>query len=321
MFGYSEKDLTGHVWDRERIIHPDDFKKVVAALRDHFEERTPYFEIDYRLKRKDGRWIWVHDRGEVMARDGTGSPLRMAGITQDITKIRQYQEALKEANRKLNLLSSVTRHDILNQITGLSGYTHLLSEILPEDPAMRKYIDRVLELTETIRRHVIFTRDYQDMDVKAPEWQSVEGEVRRAAAAAPIEIAQSRVRLDISTGSLEIFADPMLEKVFFNLLENAVRHGQGIGEIRVSFIEKEKEEDEGVDEGVIVVEDDGVGIPVEMKARIFDQAFGRHTGYGLFLSREILGITGMTIAETGEEGKGARFEITVPKKNYRWVSV
>jgi PAS domain S-box-containing protein len=314
IFGYPEDELTGHVWERERIIHPDDFKKVIASLRDHFEERTPYYEIAYRLKRKDGRWIWVHDRGEVMARDETGLPLRMAGITQDITEIRQYQEALKEANRKLNLLSSVTRHDILNQITGLSGYTHLLSEILPEEPAMRKYIDRVMELTETIRRQVVFTRDYQDMGVKAPEWQSVEDIVRWAAETAPVEIAKKRFKLDISTGPVEVFADPMLEKVFFNLLENAIRHGEGVSEIRVSFIEKEDE-----DEGVIVVEDDGSGIPEEMKARIFDQAFGRHTGYGLFLSREILGITGMTITETGEVGKGARFEITVPKENYRKV--
>ncbi len=341
IFGYPEDELTGHVWDRERIIHPDDFKKVMAALKDHFEERVPYFEIDYRLKRKDGRWIWVHDRGEVMERDDDGRPLRMAGITQDITEIRLYQEALKEANRKLNLLSSITRHDILNQITGLSGYALLLSEIIPEDPAMRKYIDRVLELTETIRRQVVFTRDYQDMGVDAPEWQPLEEVIGRVAESAPVEVAKGQVGdgagaevgvragtraggevvLDILTGPVEVFADPMLEKVFFNLLENAVRHGEGVSKIQVFFVEKEKAEDEGVDEGVIVVEDDGLGIPKEMKARIFDQAFGRHTGYGLFLSREILGITGMTIAETGEEGKGARFEISVPKENYRWVSV
>jgi PAS domain S-box-containing protein len=358
IFGYPEDELTGHVWDRERIIHPDDFKKVMTALQDHFDGRTPYFEIDYRLKRRDGRWIWVHDRGEVMERDDEGRPQRMAGITQDITEIRQYEEALKEANRKLNLLSSITRHDILNQITGLSGYALLLSEILPEDPTMKKYIDRVLELTETIRRQVIFTRDYQDMGVAAPEWQLLEEVVRRAAESAPVEVAKGpagkegearpeagaagadgggsegggKIEVEISTGAVEVFADPMLENVFTNLLENAARHGGGVAKIRVFFVEKEKTEDEGdggeggsegegTGEGVIVVEDDGVGIPEGMKARIFDQAFGRHTGYGLFLSREILGITGMTITETGEEGKGARFEISVPRENYRRVAV
>lgn len=114
----------------------------------------------------------------------------------------------------------------------------------------------------------------------------------------------------------------MLEKVFSNLLENATRHGGGVTKIRVSFVERGVvgEEGRGKDGGggVIVVEDDGLGIAAEMKGRIFDQAFGRHTGYGLFLSREILGITGMTIFETGEEGKGARFEIDVPRENYRW---
>jgi len=312
IFGYSEDELEGRVWEREKIIHPDDYEKVISALQEHFDGKTPHYEIAYRLRRKDGRWIWVQDRGEVMTRDEEGRPLRMTGITQDITEIRQYQDSLKEANRKLNLLSSVTRHDILNQITGLSGYTHLLSEVLPEDPVMRKYIDRVMDLTDTIRRQVVFTRDYQDMGVNAPEWQSVEGVVQWAAVSAPVEIAKNKVRLDITTGSLEVFADPMLEKVFFNLLENAVRHGESVSEIRVSFIERENG-----GEGVIVFEDDGVGIPDGMKARIFDQAFGRHTGYGLFLSREILGITGMTIRETGEEGKGARFEITVPRENYR----
>jgi PAS domain S-box-containing protein len=323
IFGCPEDELTGHVWDRERRIHPDDFEKVMAALRDHFDGKAPYFEIDYRLKRRDGRWIWVHDRGEVMTRDEEGRPIRMAGITQDITEIRQYQDSLKEANRKLNLLSSVTRHDILNQIMGLSGYALLLSEILPEAPAMKKYVDRVMELADTIRRQVVFTRDYQDMGVKAPEWQSVEEVAGRAAESALFETAKDQIELDITTGGLEVFADPMLEKVFINLLENAARHGEWVRRIRVSFVEKEvggEGEGEGANDGVIIVEDDGVGIPSEMKAKIFDQAFGRHTGYGLFLSQEILGISGMTINETGDEGKGARFEISVPRENYRWVS-
>lgn len=322
IFGYSEGELEGHVRERERMIHPDDFYKVTAALEDHFLGRSPHYEIDYRLRRRDGRWIWVHDCGEVMARDEGGRPLRMVGITQEITEIRRYQDALKEANRKLNLLSSVTRHDILNQITALSGYAHLLREIVPQESAAEKHIDRITELSETIHKQLVFTRDYQAMGVKDPEWQRVSEVALRAKAAAPAEIATGEVCLSVSTGSLEVFADPMLEKVFSNLLENAARHGGSVSEIQVSFMERAKGGEDGDGgkveaEGVIVVEDDGAGIPAELKSRIFDQAFGRHTGYGLFLSREILGITGMTIAETGEDGAGARFEISVPRENYR----
>jgi signal transduction histidine kinase len=51
---------------------------------------------------------------------------------------------------------------------------------------------------------------------------------------------------------------------------------------------------------------------------LFTKGFGKHTGLGLYLSREILSITGITITENGEPGKGARFEMTVPDGSYRW---
>jgi len=68
---------------------------------------------------------------------------------------------------------------------------------------------------------------------------------------------------------------------------------------------------------ILMYEDDGKGIPAEEKERIFERGFGKNTGLGLFLSREILSITGITIKETGEPGKGARFEMTIPKGMYR----
>ena len=70
-------------------------------------------------------------------------------------------------------------------------------------------------------------------------------------------------------------------------------------------------------QAVIVCEDDGVGVPAGDKERIFDKGFGKNTGLGLALSREILDITGITITETGTPGAGARFEITVPAGSCR----
>jgi signal transduction histidine kinase len=58
-------------------------------------------------------------------------------------------------------------------------------------------------------------------------------------------------------------------------------------------------------------------VPLDLKEKIFDKGYGKHTGFGLFLAREILAITGITIHETGLYGKGARFEIKVPKGKYR----
>jgi signal transduction histidine kinase len=75
-----------------------------------------------------------------------------------------------------------------------------------------------------------------------------------------------------------------------------------------------------IDTGLLIVcEDDGVGISAEDKKKLFTRGFGKNTGLGLFLSREILAITGITITENGIPGKGARFEIAVPKGAYRFT--
>jgi signal transduction histidine kinase len=102
----------------------------------------------------------------------------------------------------------------------------------------------------------------------------------------------------------------MLEKVFFNLFDNAIRHGGHVTTIMIRC-------DPRGEELVIVIEDDGVGIPLDEKQKIFRKGFGKHTGYGLFLVREILAITNIEIHETGRHGSGARFEITIPKNGWR----
>jgi signal transduction histidine kinase len=109
-----------------------------------------------------------------------------------------------------------------------------------------------------------------------------------------------------------MFADPLLEMVFFNLAENVLKHGTTVTKITVHYFETTK----GL---TLVFEDNGKGIPREMKERIFERAGGEKNTLGLFLVREILEITGITLVETGTYGEGARFEIQVPKKLYRFA--
>jgi len=113
------------------------------------------------------------------------------------------------------------------------------------------------------------------------------------------------VENDLPTDA-ELFADPLIVKVFYNLMDNAVRYGGKITTIRFSV-------ENYNDDHVVVCEDDGDGVIAEEKEKIFERGFGKNTGMGLFLAREVLDITGITIRETGEQGKGARFEMTVPK--------
>jgi PAS domain S-box-containing protein len=289
----------------EEQVHPDDRRAALEIFRDHIRGNTPYAEATYRMKTREGRYVWILTRGKVVARDAKGRPRRMTGVDQNITALRDLQEGLREANRKLNLLSSITRHDILNQVTALKAFLHLEEERHCEDPESMDMFAKMKTITDTIRRQITFTGDYQNLGEQDPRWQQVTYVMKRAAESVMLK----GISLTVSTGAIEVFADPMLEKAFYNLLDNAVVHGN-VTAIEVSCQRK----DEGC---VIVVEDDGTGIPADQKEAIFRRGVGRITGYGLFLTQEILAITGMIIRETGEEGKGARFEITVPEGGCR----
>jgi signal transduction histidine kinase len=106
----------------------------------------------------------------------------------------------------------------------------------------------------------------------------------------------------------------MLEKVFFNLIDNAARHGERVTTIMVSC----RPDPEGL---VITIEDNGAGVPLDLKEKIFEKGYGKNTGFGLFLAREILAITGIMIHEKGVYGKGALFEIKVPNGKYRRTKI
>jgi signal transduction histidine kinase len=154
----------------------------------------------------------------------------------------------------------------------------------------------------TIGRQIEFSKAYQELGVHAPGWFSLD------------EIFAKNKPKDIlfssSCTGAEVYADPMLEKVFANLFGNSVMHGERVSRITVRC------EPSG-DDLLITVEDNGVGIPLDQKQNIFRKGFGKNTGFGLFLAREILAITGISIHETGSHGRGARFEITIPKDGFR----
>jgi len=115
---------------------------------------------------------------------------------------------------------------------------------------------------------------------------------------------------ELPSGGTEVFTDLLITRVFYNLMDNAVWHGGKITTIRFSVEERNGDH-------IVVCEDDGVGVPAEEKEKIFERGFGKNTGLGLALSREILSITGITIRETGKAGKGAWFEKTMSKGMWR----
>lgn len=236
--------------------------------------------------------------------DADGAIIGAIESIRDVTERRRLQDSLDAVNRRLHLLASITRHDIINKVTVSLGITSLVKK-KTEDPLVLDLIMRLERVIGDIRYQAEFTRVYQEVGVKAPAWQDV-GAIFAACNATAVTVAPFH-------GKVEVFADPMLPKVFANLLENTVRHGRKATTVAV-YVEPSGEN------LAIVYEDDGAGVPVAEKELIFERGYGKNTGLGLFLAREILAITGITIRETGEPGTGARFEIVVPKGLFRTSS-
>nr|WP_321507774.1 ATP-binding protein [uncultured Methanoregula sp.] len=314
MLGYERpEDIIGRPAN-DLFIRSAEFDELVADL----VSQGSVAGREIRLRRKEGAEIWI----SVQAWKLGITPDKLIvieGFVADVTEQRVFEQemhyheselnryalALSLSNRKLNLLSSITRHDILNNLTGLRGYLDLMKEEFT-DTALREYLTAQEEIIETITEQIQFTRDYQDLGVETPQWFDTNEVILMAAATLPLP----PVTLTVETGDLWIYADPMLGKVFYNLLENALRHGGKL--TRICF----RTEVSG-DSARILCEDDGTGILAQFKEAIFVRKHFKNTGFGLFLSRDILGITGLSIREKGEPGKGARFVITVPVGSFR----
>jgi PAS domain S-box-containing protein len=310
MLGFDSGDVIEGIPVKDLMIDPAHWQQIESDLmRD-----GSVTQRELQLKQKEGSGILVALNARIVP-DSDVPVAWVDGVAEDVTErkvlememhyheaeVNRYALALTRANEKLNLLSSITRHDILNQLTALSGYLELMSEG-PKSPQIQKYIDIEKRIAETIKKQIQFTKDYHEIGVQSPQWYNVKKAIETATAPLPLHQGM----LVVSIENISIYADPLLEKVFYNLVENALRYGRE--PVRIAFSSRIQG-----DTISIICEDNGEGVPEEFKEAIFRRQYFKHTGFGLFLSREILGITGLSIRESGEQGKGARFEITVPQ--------
>ncbi|MDD1686944.1 ATP-binding protein [Methanoregula sp.] len=239
------------------------------------------------------------------------SQVRMYRATRQLANLeieerKKAQEALHAANAKLNLLSSLTRHDILNQVTGITSYLYLLENGLEPGSQQNEYVQKISHQVEVITHLLEITREYEQLGISAPDWCDVRSIVEHSAQ----DVFAGSIGIENALPALEVYADPMFGKVIFNIFENAKYHGKTVTTIRVGFSSDK-------DQGILTLEDNGVGIPASEKTRIFLKGVGSRTGLGLYLSQEILSITGLEIRETGTPGTGARFEILIPQAMFR----
>lgn len=305
LYGITRDQFSGVYEAWTAAVHPEDRERGDAEIQMALRGEKA-FDTEFRVLWPDGSIRTIRALAFVQRNEST-KPLHMIGTNWDISERKRAEEAVLEANKKLNMLNSITRHDVLNQITELGMILGILTESVTDKESL-DFVRNALDATDRITRQIEFTKEYQDIGVRAPQWQNVSNLIT----AAQNLLATCPFEVKCDTGTLEILADPLLNKVFYNLLENAVRHGERVN--RISFFTRES--DTGL---TLICEDNGNGIDEKLKKNLFRKGFGKHTGFGLYLIKDILAITSITITETGEPGKGARFEMAVPKGAYRVI--
>lgn len=302
-FGWEYPNLIGKIF---RPCIPEGDR---TRVREHFSSLSisnPIATIDHRIIMPDGSISWQRWTDRALY-DNSTTLVGYQSVGRDISDLVHSADTLGTACKKQHLMSAMTRHDISNILLALRAYLELSREKIT-DPELLSLINKAYATAGRIDEHIAFTRLYEDIGMNSSRWQNVGSTIRSAIS----RLGPHQVRISADLDDYDIFADPLLDRVFYNLVDNAFRYGEKkISHITFSM----RENSEFL---ILVCEDDGIGIPPDQKTNIFTRNYFRHTGYGLFLSREILSITGMTITETGTEGVGARFEIAIPKEAKRF---
>jgi PAS domain S-box-containing protein len=292
-------------WSREEMLGMSilDLQADPEDTGDTPESETPYVRTRNQRKRD----------GSVFPADVSADYFTLRGMTvtifsiRDLSSSRQVSESLRAANTKLNLILGITRHDVLNNLTAVWGYNEMLQSDVTDNHCI-EMLRKQEKAIVTIRNQLEFTREYDNLGVREPQWQNI------------CPLAQNvlsqfthSISFSCTTGDLEIYADPLLDRVLYNLFDNSFRYGGAqLSEIRISC----RQVNGGLD---LWFEDNGTGVIPEEKEQIFSRGFGKHTGMGLFLTREILILTRIGIHEIGTYRQGACFEIHIPEGGFRFA--
>ncbi len=218
--------------------------------------------------------------------------------------LEQAIEAVAELNEKLRVVDSLTRHDIRNKLAALNGRVYLLKKkyclnqtaALPELAALEaafKQIRNILDFQQLYMQ--LGSEELKEMDVE-----------KSVMDASKLFSDLKGATLTNDCHGLVVLADSLLRQLFYNLMDDSLKYGEKISIIHVYFQEEPNQLK-------LIYADDGVGMSDEVRAKLFTEGFGRGTGYGLYLIKRICEAYGWVIEETGKEGKGAQFTLTIPK--------
>ena len=211
---------------------------------------------------------------------------------------------MKTLNEKLNVVGKLTRHDVRNKLSVVVDNAYLAGQKLAGDPESLQHLKDIESACEHVERIFDFARTYEKLGFE----ELVCVDVEKTLSEAVMQFSELHgVKVVNDCNGLKVLADSLLRQLFYNLIENSIKYGEKTSQVRIYYRE------EGRDRVKLVYEDDGTGIPMAEKEKIFEEGYGKGSGYGLHLIRKMCSVYGWAIKENGEQGKGAQFTIAIPR--------
>jgi len=302
-FSYSLDEVKGK--SLNDIIVPED-RNEEADLIDE-KVQNEFVECNTIRIRKDGSQVNVSMSAAPVIVNG--NVIGYIKVYKDISDIVTIEEALNRAlqktellNEKLNTIGSFTRHDVWNKLSAINGYTYLIKKHLAGNSEMQGYLRQIEEVTTNIIRILDFAKTYEMLGNQELAYTDV-GKMIQDAVSLFSDL--KGVRIINECNGFEVLADSLFMEVFHNLIDNSLKYGEKISQIRI-YVQKNLD---GTTD--LIYEDDGVGIEADTKKMLFQKGFGKGTDYGLYLIQRICDMYGWTIQENGQPGKGVLFVIRI----------
>jgi len=301
LFGYSLDEVKGkHIND---VVVPENLATEGKMLNE--KALDGYVYHDTVRTRKDGSLIPVSISAAPISMQG--QLMGFIGVYKDISQQKSSEEKLAIMNEKLRVIGSLTRHDVRNKLSIITGNTYLNKKRLADRPEIVGSLKDVESACNMIVRIFDFASDYERLGVEKLSYVDMGDAVQKAVS---FFSDLKGVKVANECYGLSVLADSLLRQLLYNLIDNSLKYGQQLTCIKIHY-------ERYGDALRLIYQDDGVGIPEEVRPKIFDEGYttGKGSGYGLFLIKKMVEVYGWTIEETGEQGKGAQFTITIPKTN------
>ncbi len=273
----------------------------LAAISDDPGAATEFLAAVARRPVEHAELDLIHAERRPVHALASGTPLGngLALVTlADVTEERMARAALEAANQTMASVAMILDRDLTGDVAALDASLERGRETV-DDPETLALLRRIGEGVAAVARRIEISREFRVLGTRPSAWQPVQAAIEEAGA----RLDPGPVAVRPWTTRLEIYADPALPVAFYHLLHNATRPETGATAVVITYRY-------GPGGCQIIVEDNGLGIPAGERGTLFSPAAGRY-GRGLYLAREILGITGIGITEEGT-GSGARFVLSVP---------